>query len=86
METLPRNRRNRPSHPVSGVRFSLKRQYVCRGVFPAMLILCLVSSHAGAWPDRLEGHGGPVRGIAVSAERSELLSASIAFPALPATY
>lgn len=58
------------------VRISQTRRRASWGVVPALLILCLASSQAGAWPDRLEGHGGPVRGIAVSVDRSELLSAS----------
>lgn len=33
-------------------------------------------SPAAAWPDRLDGHGGPVRGLSISAERREALSAS----------
>lgn len=31
---------------------------------------------AGEWPELLDGHGGPVRGVALSAERPEALSGS----------
>ncbi len=47
-----------------------------RGAVAAALLLAFGAGPAAAWPERLEGHGGPVRGLAVSAERGELLSAS----------
>ena len=62
-----------------GVRISLKRRRGLRNAGAAILVLgltCGLAGAAGAWPDRLDGHGGPVRGIAVSEDRSELLSAS----------
>jgi len=51
----------------------------------AALALALSAPAARAWPDRLEGHGGPVQGLAVSAERSELLSASFDYAILHRT-
>ena len=55
---------------------------------PALAALVLAGALAGAagqasaWPDRLEGHGGPIRGLSVSAERGEALSASFDYAIL----
>lgn len=53
-----------------------------RAAVAAALFVCLTGGPAAAWPDRLEGHGGPVRGLAISSERSEVLSASFDYAIL----